>query len=148
MYRHILVPTDGSRRALRAARLAATLAWKTRAELTALYVIIEGVPNAFTGERTYASAALGPEHLPLLREQAKAALEAVAGEAHRAGVRCARVRARARHPWQAILRTARRQRCRLIVMGSHGRDTVEGALLGSQTTQVLAHSKIPVLVCR
>ena len=145
MYRHILVPTDGSRRALRAARLAATLARKTGADLTALYVVIESVPNAFTGE-VYASPAPGREHLPLLRQQA--ALDVVEGEAQRAGVRCVPVRGRARHPWQAILRTARRRRCRLIVMASHGRDTGAGALLGSQTTQVLAHSKIPVLVCR
>ena len=147
-YSDILVATDGSPRAGRAARLAAGIARKTGARLTALYVVQERVPNAFTGTELYASPALGGEPSPLLRTQVQTALAAVELEARRAGVACASVQARSRHPWQAILRVARRHSCELIVMASHRREPATAALFGSQTTQVLARSKIPVLVCR
>jgi len=51
-------------------------------------------------------------------------------------------------PWRVILRVARTRKCDLIVMASHGRRGIAGLLLGSETTKVLTHSKIPVLVCR
>jgi nucleotide-binding universal stress UspA family protein len=51
-------------------------------------------------------------------------------------------------PWEGILKAARGKRCDLIVMASHGRRGIAGLLLGSETTKVLTHSKIPVLVCR
>jgi nucleotide-binding universal stress UspA family protein len=51
-------------------------------------------------------------------------------------------------PWRAILGAARAMRCDAIVMGSHGRSAIGGLVLGSETTRVLAHSRIPVLVAR
>ena len=51
-------------------------------------------------------------------------------------------------PWSAIINTARSRKCDLVVMASHGRRGLAGLLLGSETTKVLTHSKIPVLVCR
>lgn len=51
-------------------------------------------------------------------------------------------------PWRGILRAARDGRCDAIVMGSHGRSAVGGLILGSQTSRVLAHSKLPLLVVR
>jgi len=50
--------------------------------------------------------------------------------------------------WEGIIHTARSRKCDLIVMASHGRRGLTGLLLGSETTKVLTHSKIPVLVCR
>jgi nucleotide-binding universal stress UspA family protein len=145
--RPILVPTDGSRRALRAGRVAAALARKLHAPLTAVYVVVEGVPSAFSAG-LYASPALSTANRALLRAQAERALAAVEDAARRQGVACTRRSTQGPRPWQAIVNTARRRGCRLIVMGSHGRGGMAGALLGSQTTQVLAHSRIPVLVCR
>ena len=52
------------------------------------------------------------------------------------------------HPWRAIIAAARRERCDLIVMASHGRRGLAGLLLGSETTRVLTHSRVPVLVLR
>jgi nucleotide-binding universal stress UspA family protein len=46
------------------------------------------------------------------------------------------------------LRSAKKGKCDLIVMASHGRRGIEGVLLGSETSKVLTHSKVPVLVCR
>ncbi len=72
----------------------------------------------------------------------------VSAEARRAGVACATVSPVADQPWEGILKAARGKRCDLIVMASHGRRGIAGLLLGSETTKVLTHSKIPVLVCR
>ena len=148
MYRKILVPTDGSRRSLRAARVAARLARPLQASVVALYVTLEGVPNVFSGGTLYASRVLGRRYERLLKRQAVQALGAVQAEMRRAGVPAAAVRVTARHPWRSILAHARRHGCGLIVMGSHGRGGVQKLLLGSETAKVLAHSRIPVLVCR
>ena len=51
-------------------------------------------------------------------------------------------------PFKGILRAARRQKCDAIAMASHGRGGLGGLILGSETTRVLAHSKIPVVVTR
>jgi len=61
---------------------------------------------------------------------------------------CATQFVTADHPWQGILRVARSKKCDAVAMASHGRGGLGGLLLGSETTKVLAHSKIPVLVMR
>ena len=55
---------------------------------------------------------------------------------------------RARHPWEAIIKAAEEKGCDLIFMASHGEKGVAGLLIGSETTRVLTHTKIPVLVYR
>ena len=52
------------------------------------------------------------------------------------------------HPYDEIVKAARRQRCDVIVIASHGRRGISKLLLGSETSKVLAHSTVPVLVCR
>ena len=47
-----------------------------------------------------------------------------------------------------IIDTAKRKKCDVIVMASHGRSGLSALLLGSETTKVLTHCKLPVLVCR
>lgn len=148
MYKNILVPTDGSPRSLKAARIAARLAKPLQASIIALYVTLEGVSSAFSGGTIYASGVLGRQYENFLRKQAADALGAVEAVARRSGVSVSRVRRTARHPWRAILATARGHKCDLIVMASHGHGGVQAVLLGSETAKVLAHSRIPVLVCR
>jgi nucleotide-binding universal stress UspA family protein len=65
-----------------------------------------------------------------------------------AGVECATVHAIAAAPWEAILACAKKSRCDAIVMASHGHRGLTALLLGSETTKVLTHSKLPVLVVR
>jgi len=78
--------------------------------------------------------------------------ERVLGPAERkaaaAGVACQKLQATSDTPWQAILAAARSERADLIVMASHGRRGVAALLLGSETSKVLTHSKVPVLVVR
>ena len=66
----------------------------------------------------------------------------------KAGIACTTRTAVSPQPWQAILATARSKGCDAIVMASHGRSALGGLILGSETTQVLARSKIPVIVIR
>jgi nucleotide-binding universal stress UspA family protein len=148
MYKHILVPTDGSNLSRKAIKIAAGLARALGARITAIYVVPEGVPTLFSGDRLYGSGILGRQYRELVKSEAKKALAVVEIEAGIAGVAYASVRGLAGHPWQAIIRTARSRRCDLIVMASHGRAGLTALALGSETTKVLAHSKIPVLVCR
>lgn len=146
-YRRILVATDGSARSRRAARVAAALARKAGARMFAACVVLERTPTLFNAG-LYASPALSPQLRQLLRREADEALRDVEREARRHGITCESHRVHGPHAWKSIVGTARRHRCDLIVMGSHGRDAMAAAVLGSETMRVLAHSKIPLLVCR
>ena len=147
-YRHILVPTDGSTLSERAVNTAVQLARALGARLTAMYVVPEGVPTLFSGDKLYGSGVLGRRYKEMIGIQAKQALAVVERHAATAGVACSSVRSLAPQPWRAILRAAAGNRCDLIVMASHGREGLEALVLGSETTKVLARSRIPVLVCR
>jgi nucleotide-binding universal stress UspA family protein len=82
------------------------------------------------------------------RDYAKRCLDVASEAAVAAGVRCETIHVKHDQPWAAIIETAERKRCDLIVMASHGRAGVSAVVLGSETNKVLIHSKIPVLVCR
>ena len=51
-------------------------------------------------------------------------------------------------PYEVIIQQAKTSKCDLIIMASHGRKGIQSVLLGSETTKVLTHSDIPVLVVR
>ena len=149
MFKHVLIPTDGSKIAGKGVRAGVKLARKLGAKVTALYVIFPYAPID-PGEASVYSV-YGPaarEARKVFEKQAEAALDAIGKDARAAGVPCVTLTVIGGRPWQVILRTARSKRCDAIVMGSHGRSAMGGLLLGSQTTRVLANSKIPVLVVR
>jgi nucleotide-binding universal stress UspA family protein len=146
-YRHILVPTDGSARSRRAVAAAVKLAAQCNARLTSIYVVPEGTPTLFSGDKLlYGGGVVSPRIRAAIRDTAAQALDRVAREADKAGVRHASLRTKAHAPWQAIVRAARTTHCDLIVMATHGRRGL--AALGSQTMKTVAHSPVPVLVCR
>ncbi len=148
MYKHILVPTDGSRLSAKAVKAAARLAKTLGAKLTGLYVIPPYVPPMYGEAVVYVPEVSPKRYKELSEKEAKKALAAVEIEAQTAGVPCKVVSLTADQAWQGIIRTARAKKCDLIVMASHGRRGLTGLLLGSETTKVLTHSKTPVLVCR
>lgn len=148
MFRNILVASDGSSRAKSAARLAARLAARTRAQITALYVVREGVPTIFSGGAIFAGGVLGRRYERALAREAAEALALVEREADLAGARCVALHAVARRPWRAIVQTAKARHCDLIVMASRARPGLGGLALGSETAKVISHSRLPVLVCR
>ena len=147
MYKHILVPTDGSPLSLKAARAAASLASEVGARLTALYVIEPFRPPIYSeGAIAYQAYYSREQYEDGMRKVADSATGKVAAAAN--GVKCDRMSATDLDPWEAIVEAARTKKCDLIVMASHGRKGLAGLLLGSETQKVLTHSKVPVLVCR
>jgi nucleotide-binding universal stress UspA family protein len=146
MYKSILVPTDGSARSRRAIDTAVKLAARFNARVTSIYVVPEGVPTLFSGGKLYGSGVLSAQTRAAIRQAAAEALDAVAAAADQAGVRHSSLRTLAHAPWQAIVRAARDADADLIVMATHGRRGL--AALGSQTMKTVAHSHVPVLVCR
>ena len=142
-YRHILVATDGSPLSRPAIRMAVRMAKALGAKLTGLTVVAP-----------YFSQASGKEYATLrgfqraVQKQARQALAAFNAEARAQGVAATASSVLGGEPWRVILRAARARRCDLIVMASHGRRGLAGLILGSETTKVLTHSRIPVLVCR
>ena len=150
MFRHILFPTDGSGLSRRAAKVAVALAKKHGARLTAFHATPPYMPAVFPDATMYVPLDLiSPEtyEAATAREAAKI-LEAVAALARGAGVKVRTSTVASPHPWEAIVKAAKKEKCDLVVMASHGRKGVEGIILGSETTKVLTRSKIPVLVCR
>ncbi len=149
MFRHILIPTDGSKLAAKGVKAGVGLAKALGAKVTGLYVIFPYVPPVYGEAALYYAPGLSPqESKKLYEKQAKKALAAVEIEAQRARVPCRTRFVTQDQPWKAILRTARSSKCDAIVMASHGRGGIGGLILGSETTRVLASSKIPVLVIR
>jgi nucleotide-binding universal stress UspA family protein len=149
MYKHILVPTDGSRLAGKGITQGVALAKALGAKITAVYVTAPFVPRMYSeGVSIYAGGFSASDYKKLVEKAAKKALGAVERAARAAGVRCDTRFVTERQPWQGILQVARARRCDAIVMASHGRGAVGGLILGSETSRVLSHSKIPVLVVR
>ena len=146
MYKHILVPTDGSPLSLKAARAAAKLATKLKAKITALYVIPPYMPRTTSEDIVYRAAYSVQAYEKGMRKTADKALAQVVAAAN--GASCDTMSSVHDHPWEAIINATKSRKCDLIVMASHGRRGIVGLLLGSETQKVLTHSKTPVLVCR
>ncbi len=149
MYKHILVPTDGSALSDKAVEAAIKLAKLAGASVTAFHAV-EPYPlqGAYAAEAS-GIAELQPEIFAERSEEyAKRVLDAVASAAAAANVPCATAYSTSGSAYQAIVDKASKENCDLIVMASHGRRGLEGFLLGSETQKVLTHSSIPVLVYR
>jgi nucleotide-binding universal stress UspA family protein len=147
MYRHILIPTDGSELAHRAVSHGLSLAKSIGAKVTALTV--EGSFDVYTvpASKVYEMSGAFAEHAGRAKAHAEKILNGVAEEARLAGVTCETLYLEKDHPYEAIIEAAKQRGCDLIVMASHGRTGIAAAVLGTLTTKVLTHTKIPVLVC-
>jgi nucleotide-binding universal stress UspA family protein len=148
MFKHLLLPIDGSRLALKGAKAGIRLAKALSARVTAVYVIPPFMPIAYGDAAVYVPGLSPLECKKATEKGARKALAAVEAEAKKSRVRCKARFLTATQVYDGILRTARSARCDAIVMASHGRGGLAGVLLGSETTRVLAHSKVPVLVLR
>lgn len=148
MFKHILVPTDGSPLSRHAIRKAVALAKTTRAALSGLYVTAPYAPPIYGEAAVYVPEITQKRWEEMMQREAEKALAVLDKEARAAGLSARRVVMVHDSPWKAIIRTAKAKKCDLIVMASHGRRGLEALVLGSETTKVLTHSKIPVLVCR
>ena len=147
MFKHILVPSDGSPLSQDTLSRAASFAREAGARVTVFFAQPEP-PASYDG-----FGAIGYEHLPQeaqerLNEAAREILDDAETRIREAGVPCERKVLIGNKPWALIIEAAESQGCDLIFMASHGRRGIAGLVLGSETRKVLTHSKIPGLVCR
>ena len=147
MFKHILIPTDGSKISNEAAQAGVRLAARLGAHVTALFAAPPATPIVYRGLLP-AGLTTPDKHRKMIEKMAASYLGSVEDAAHAAGVRCTSVTLTSDFPADAILATAKKRKCDLIFMASHGRRGLRGALLGSETHKVLTEGKIPVLVFR
>ena len=147
MFKHILIPTDGSPTALKAVRAGVALAAETGAKVTA-YCAQEPVPTRIHGEGYLTDKEMVARFEQRAAEYAKHSVKAVQEEARAAGVACSVVITKSALPYRGIVEAAERKGCDAIFMASHGHRGLKKLLLGSVTHEVLTHSKLPVLVFR
>ena len=147
MFKHILIPTDGSKLSADAAEAGVRLAKALGARVTALFAAPPATPVIYKAMLPVGYAT-PQEHKKMTDKAAATYLAAVEKAARAAGVPYEAVRLTSDFPADAILQTAKKRRCDLVFMASHGRRGLKGALLGSETQKVLAQGKLPVLVYR
>lgn len=146
MFKHVLIGTDGSDLAGRAVTTGLTLAKELNAQVTAVTVTPSWNAVAAVAERSLPNPVA--DYDEIVAASANRILWDVKQMAKKIGIACATLHSKDKHPAEGILETAKERGCDLIVMASHGRRGISRMLLGSQTTEVLTLSAIPVLVCR
>ena len=147
MYKRILVATDGSTLSRKAVKDAIALGASLGAGLVALTVVPRYPMSYFEG-----GASISPQEVGRIEKEwadrGQAIVDAVQKSAEAAGLKAKAVVARSDLVANSILAAAKKNKCDLIVMASHGRKGISRILLGSETQQVLTHGGIPVLVLR
>ncbi|HXF67219.1 MAG TPA: universal stress protein [Burkholderiales bacterium] len=149
MYKHILLPTDGSEQSEKAEKECLAFARSIGARVTVIHVVSHfhlhyqpwAAPKSFHEK-------IEKEHEEEAKTIAAKMVSALVERARAQGVRCESLVVVGDHPYEEIIRAAERNDCDLIMMASHGRRGLDALLLGSETAKVLTHSKIPVLVVR
>ena len=147
MYKRILLATDGSKLSQKAVDHALGLADLTGAEVVALKIVPRYPQTYFEGGVALAAAEIARIEKQWQAE-AMETVNAVKALGLKREVKVKPVTAKGDLVAEAVIATAKRQKCDLIVMASHGRRGIKRLLLGSETQQVLTHSHIPVLVLR
>ncbi|TPG50867.1 universal stress protein [Rhodanobacter glycinis] len=138
MFKHILLPTDGSELSESAIKTGVHLAKALGAKVTGLTVIPK---HHHSGEEELEGESGTPTSL-------NSHLLFVKLVASGNGVDCDAMLTRGDSPSEEIMRVAGELRCDLIVMASHSRKSLKALFIGSETQKVLVHSHVPVLVCR
>ncbi len=148
MYKHLLLPTDGSALAGKAIVKGFALAKALDAKVTLLSVVPEFRMIADESFAVPMSAQLKGRYEKEAIARAAGMLRKLQQKAAKSGIGADIVAVTGDLPYRQIIATARSRKCDLVVMASHGRRGLTGLLLGSETVKVLTHSKTPVLVVR
>lgn len=147
MFKHILVPTDGSALSDSTVARAVSFAKETGARITFFYSQPD-FPMPIYGEGALIDPTTPEQFAKSAASEAESILSKARGAAEASGVAADSDTAVNEVPYEAIIEAADRHGCDLIFMASHGRRGIAGLLLGSETQKVLTHSKTPVLVYR
>jgi nucleotide-binding universal stress UspA family protein len=145
MYKHILIPTDGSVLSAKAIEQGIGLAKSIGAQVTG--ITVSSLFHTFALDPVMLSDT-AEGYKKDCEDRAEKFLGAITGAAKEVGVQARTAHVIADHPYEAIIDTARSNGCDLIVMASHGRRGASALVLGSETHKLLTHCNIPVLVCR
>ena len=145
MFRHLLVPTDGSPLSAKAAQAAVNFAKEVGARLTALSVA-EPFPYSALSESAFLPDQVRFEKQ--MQDHARRYVDDVAELAAASGVPCDTRVALSFSPYEEIVRTAEELGCDAVFMASHGRKGLNRLFVGSETQKVLAHTTLPVMVFR
>jgi len=148
MFKHILIPTDGSKVANKAVEAGIQLAKVLGAKITGYYAIEPMRPHVYGEGYLITNKTMVKAWEQRAREIGEIHLEKITKAAKAAGVPFSAVMTIAETPYEGIIDAAKKQKCDAIFMASHGRRGLEGFLMGSVTHQVLTRSKLPVLVYR
>jgi nucleotide-binding universal stress UspA family protein len=147
MFKHVLVPTDGSPLSEDTVARAVAFAKDAGARITFFYAQPD-FPMPIYGEGALIDPTTPEQFAKSATEEATRILDRAKAVADAAGVTADSDTVVNEVPYEAVIDAAERHACDLIFMASHGRRGIAGLLLGSETQKVLTHSKIPVLVYR
>jgi nucleotide-binding universal stress UspA family protein len=142
MYKHLIIPTDGSETGTRAVEHGLELARAMGAKLTILTVLHPFHAFTFSPEGVTESV---HEHEVLTERHIKVDDE-LEKKVRASGVDCAHVRAESDHLHEAVRKSAEDRGCDLIVMPAHERYGLLGRSVDSETVKLLSHARLPVLV--
>ena len=145
MYKHILLPTDGSDLSKRAVKHGIALAKAVGAKVTGLTVMPPFHVFAIDTEMLTDTSKSYETRIKKVAAKYLAPVKDAAGQAE---VECEILEVENEHPYRAIIDAAKNRGCDAIVMASHGRRGLSAVVLGSETVKVLTHSSIPVVVYR
>jgi nucleotide-binding universal stress UspA family protein len=146
MYKHVLLPTDGSPLSNVAIDNGLRFAKAVGAKVTGFYVMVERQPDSF---EDFAPVDVKAPNLDeVAKQEADQYLKVIADKARALGVPCETHSMKHASPHQAIITMATQTGCDLIIMASHGKKGITGELVGSETARVITNCKIPVLVYR
>ncbi|MSO93951.1 MAG: universal stress protein [Rhodospirillales bacterium] len=147
MFKHILIPTDGSPLSRRAVAMGVKLAKSAGARVTGVFAAPPATPVVYADSLPVGYATVQQQE-KMIQKSAARYLGVIEQAAKKSGVPCECVQVISDFPADVILAVAKKKKCDLIVMASHGRRGLRGVLLGSETQKVLTHSRVPVLVSR
>ena len=147
MFKHILIPTDGSPVSRKAVKAGIALAKEAGAKVTG-YHAVEPVPAHLYGEGYIPDKGMIAEFERRQRAAAKKHVAALAREALKAGVPFEPVVQTSRRPYEGIVEAAKKRKCDLILMSSHGHRGFDRLMLGSVADKVIQRTTVPVLVYR
>jgi nucleotide-binding universal stress UspA family protein len=147
MFKHILIPTDGTELSAKAVKAGVELAAAVGAKVTGFFAAPAATPLIYDDLLPVGYAA-PDEHAALIRLASRKHLALIEETARAAKVPVDVVSVTSEYPADSIVETARERGCDLVFMASHGRRGLKGILLGSETHKVLVHSQVPVLVYR
>ena len=146
MFKHILISTDGSPVSNKAAKAGIALARALGAKVTP-YCAIEELQMIY-GEGYFPTQTAIDGFVRRAREVAQKRVDAIGKMAKAAGVPFTSVVTKAYAPYEGIIDAAKKRKCDVIFMASHGRRGFSKLIMGSVTQKVLTHSRIPVVVYR